>query len=112
MNKLISNLDNLLSDLVVDDVFFKSIKEFNYTWAYKNEEHMKENHMANCKFCGRPVRSAKVFHSACWELEVEKALQIFCDDYCRWPDECDDIGEMVQQHCRDCVLVRVLNLGL
>lgn len=41
MNKLISNLDNLLSDLVVDDVFFKSIKEFNYTWAYKNEEHMK-----------------------------------------------------------------------
>ena len=31
MNKLISNLDNLLSDLVVDDVFFKSIKEFNYT---------------------------------------------------------------------------------
>ena len=68
--------------------------------------------MANCKFCGRPVRSAKVFHSACWELEAEKALQIFCDDYCRWPDGCDDIGEMVQQHCRDCVLVRALNLGL
>lgn len=68
--------------------------------------------MANCKFCGRPVRPATVFHSTCWELEAEKALQIFCDDYCRWPDWCDDIGEMVQNHCSDCVLVRVLNLGL
>lgn len=68
--------------------------------------------MANCKFCGRPVRSAKVFHAPCWELEAEKALQLFCDDYCRWPEWCDDIGEMVQNHCSDCVLVRVLNLGL
>ena len=41
MNKLVNNLDNLLSDLVVDETFFKSIKEFNYTWAYKNDEHMK-----------------------------------------------------------------------
>ena len=41
MNKLISNLDNLLSDLVVDELFFKSIKEFNYVWAYKNEDHMR-----------------------------------------------------------------------
>ena len=68
--------------------------------------------MANCKFCGRPVRSATVFHAPCWELEAEKALQLFCDDYCRWPEWCDDIGEMVQNHCSDCVLVRVLNLGL
>ena len=23
--------------------------------------------MANCKICGKPVRCANVFHSACWE---------------------------------------------
>lgn len=41
MNQLVNKLDSLLSDLVVDESFFKSIKEFNYTWAYKNEEHMR-----------------------------------------------------------------------
>lgn len=23
--------------------------------------------MANCKICGKPVRSANVFHTGCWE---------------------------------------------
>lgn len=68
--------------------------------------------MANCKFCGRPVRSAKVFHSACWELEAEKALQIFCDDYCRWPRECPDEDSLQDLHCSGCALVRLVNLGL
>ena len=68
--------------------------------------------MANCKFCGRPVRSATVFHAACWELECEKVAQVFCDEYCRWPRECQDEDSLQDLHCSDCALVRLVNLGL
>lgn len=68
--------------------------------------------MANCKICGRPVRSANVFHSTCWETTAEKMAETFCADYCRWPLECADQDSLEELHCSDCALVRVLNLGL
>ena len=68
--------------------------------------------MANCKICGKPVRCANVFHSACWETAAGKAIQTFCDDYCRWPRECTNETELEEQHCDSCALVKVLNLGL
>lgn len=68
--------------------------------------------MANRKICGRPVRSANVFHSACWESAVKKMAETFCDDYCRWPRECTDQDSLDELHCSDCALIRVLNLGL
>lgn len=68
--------------------------------------------MANCKICGKPVQCANVFHSACWETAAGKVIQVFCDDYCRWPRECSDEAELEEQHCDSCALVKVLNLGL
>lgn len=68
--------------------------------------------MANCKICGKPVRCANVFHSACWETAAGKTIQTFCDDYCRWPRECANETELEEQHCDSCALVKVLNLGL
>lgn len=68
--------------------------------------------MANCKFCGRPVRSAKVFNSTCWELECEKVAHVFCDEYCRWPRECTDEDILQALHCSGCALVQLVNLGL
>ena len=47
--------------------------------------------MPNCKFCDKPVKAANVFHSACWETQVEKVAEDFCDN---------------------CALIKVLNLGL
>lgn len=44
--------------------------------------------MAKCKICGKAVVTAHVFHRECWQEEVEKLAQVFCDDYCRWPCEC------------------------
>lgn len=67
--------------------------------------------MANCKICGKPVRRAKVFHSACWETEAGKVAEKFCDEYCRFPRE-ELTEEEFQRHCDDCALVRLLNLGL
>lgn len=67
--------------------------------------------MPNCKICGRPVRCATVTHAACWENEVSKMAEIFCDEYCRYPRECQD-DESLAEHCDNCALVRVLNLGL
>jgi len=68
--------------------------------------------MANCKFCGKPVRCAVVYHASCWENEAAKAAGIFCDQYCRWPYECSDEDELEEKHCNDCQLIKLLNLGL
>ena len=68
--------------------------------------------MPNCKFCGTPVKAANVFHSACWEKQVDKMAEDFCDNYCKWPGECKDEDELNEKHCDNCALIRVLNLGL
>ena len=67
--------------------------------------------MPNCKFCGKPVRCAPAFHAACWEKEADKMAQIFCDNYCRWPEACTD-QDALDAHCDDCALIRLLNFGL
>lgn len=68
--------------------------------------------MANCKFCGEPVKTAKVFHSACWETQANKVAEYFCDEYCRFQQEIEDKDSLQELHCSDCVLIRLLNLGL
>lgn len=37
--------------------------------------------MAKCKFCGQGVRTAPVFHPACWEQRANKVMEEFCDEY-------------------------------
>ena len=66
--------------------------------------------MANCKICGKPVVAANVFHSACWENEASKVAEEFCDNYCRFPFECeqDDLDEK----CDNCPIAKLLNLGV
>ena len=69
--------------------------------------------MPNCKFCKKPVQCATVFHAACWEREAEKIAEIFCDNFCRWPDICGSEEELQEQHCeKDCPMPRLLNIGL
>lgn len=68
--------------------------------------------MPNCKICAHPVRAGNVFHSSCWEKAVHSMAEKFCDDYCRWPRECNDEDSLAELHCSDCPLIRVLNLGL
>ena len=67
--------------------------------------------MAQFKFCAQPVRTATVFHSACWNNAANKVAEPFCDNYCRFPRECTD-QDSLEQHCDTCDLVRLLNLGL
>lgn len=68
--------------------------------------------MANCKFCGKPVRCVSVHHAACWETAASKVAEQFCDDYCRWPRECQNEEELQEQHCDNCVMIQLLNLGV
>lgn len=68
--------------------------------------------MPNCKFCGKPVISARVMHAYCWEQKVMELTETVCDSYCRWPLECRSSEELEENHCNDCVLIRALNLGL
>lgn len=67
--------------------------------------------MPNCKFCGKPVTCANIFHSSCWETAAKRMAGMFCDEYCRFPREGLTEDEF-QRHCDGCALVRLLNLGL
>ena len=66
--------------------------------------------MPNCKHCGQPVKTAKVFHPACWETAARKAAEEFCDEYCRWTRECED-QDSLELHCEVCPMARLLGLG-
>lgn len=68
--------------------------------------------MANCKFCGQPVKSATVFHPACWQAQAEQVAAEFCDHYCRFPREALDEEILQKAHCDGCPMARVLKLGL
>lgn len=68
--------------------------------------------MAKCKLCGKPVAVSSVFHSDCWKAETEKLAETFCDEYCHWPYVCKNETELDDEHCSNCALIRVLNLGL
>ena len=68
--------------------------------------------MATCKCCGKETSYPVVFHPACWETAFEKALGTFCEGYCRWPLECKDEEKLFEEHCADCGMVHMMNLGL
>ncbi len=61
-----------------------------------------------CKRCKKEVRFPVAFHPACWETEVGNIIQKFCDDYCRFPRECENQDEL-EEHCDKCVFINLLN---
>lgn len=67
--------------------------------------------MAKCKFCGKPVKSAPVFHPACWEKRVITVMETFCDEYCRWPHEAKNQRDLIELHCSECVAAELLRMG-
>ena len=81
------------------------------TWAY-HVRREKKRLMPNCKFCGKPVISARVMHAHCWEMKVMELMETVCDSYCRWPLECKSSEELEEKHCDACALIQALNLGL
>jgi len=42
-----------------------------------------------CKCCGKPIRFPVAYHTACYEVAVEKVAERFCRENCRFPRECD-----------------------
>lgn len=84
--------------------------------------------MPNCKICGTPVTAANVFHSACWEKQVEKMpltrgdrIRSMSDEelaayiveltdgvYCLHLEACyEDLhgdGEFPEERCRACAV--------
>ena len=66
--------------------------------------------MAKCKFCGQGVRTAPVFHPACWEQRANKVMEEFCDEYCRFPREIEDHDDLIE-HCSECVVAELLRMG-
>lgn len=64
--------------------------------------------MPNCKICGQPVRTAKVFHTACWETAANEAAEQFCDEYCRFNRMGMNEVELTERHCDSCALIEVV----
>lgn len=67
--------------------------------------------MAKCKFCGQGVRTAPVFHPACWEQRANKVMEAFCDEYCRWPNKVKDQRDLIELHCSECIVAELLRMG-
>lgn len=74
-----------------------------------DEEERKRKPMAKCKFCGKPVKSAPVFHAKCMKAKMMEAAQQMCDEYCRFARELD-ADELVEQ-CLICPMVEVVEMG-
>lgn len=67
--------------------------------------------MSNCKFCGKPVKCEKVWHAACAETALNKAMSDFCDHYCRYPHDVHD--EYVLEYiCDTCPVNGLIKLFL
>lgn len=70
--------------------------------------------MAQCKFCGTPVRSASVMHNGCLEKKLLQVAQRICDDYCKYEEAYrydankDDLHEL---HCDGCVVNDLIALA-
>lgn len=67
--------------------------------------------MPNCKFCGTPVRKAKVMHEECLEKKLHQAAQRICDDYCKYNDAFSDKDDLHTLHCDCCVVRDILELA-
>ena len=40
---------------------------------------------------------------------LEEATSQICDEYCRWPWECETDEELIEGHCETCPLVQFLS---
>ena len=67
--------------------------------------------MANCKFCGTPVRKAKVMHEECLEKKLHQAAQRICNEYCKYPEAYRDEADLHEFHCDNCVVNDLMALA-
>ena len=69
--------------------------------------------MPNCKLCGKAVTSARVMHAECWKREARELAEIFwLTDTAAGQPNARTRTNLVNEHCDDCHMIRVLNLGL
>lgn len=45
-----------------------------------------------------------------FETEVNSIVEQICDQYCRFPGECQD-QDALDKHCDNCVLIKLMNIG-
>ena len=65
--------------------------------------------MANCKVCGKSVRSAPIVHERCMKRVIEDVQKDMCDDYCRYTGEGFD-KDALEEMCSSCPMNRLHQL--
>ena len=65
--------------------------------------------MPKCKICGVDVTAGVVVHRECWVGKGEELAEIFCDNYCKWP-QIEPTEDALNEHCNRCGLVKLFNL--
>lgn len=68
--------------------------------------------MPNCKFCGKPVKTANLHHTACWETAADQIAEEFCEGYCKWREICGEDQDALDEYCASCLMGKLANLGL
>ena len=63
-----------------------------------------------CARCGKEVRHPIAWHTTCWEVTVDSMAERFCNEYCKFPNECETQEEL-DEHCDNCELIKLANLN-
>ena len=67
--------------------------------------------MARCLICGLPVVCGQVVHSVCMDKHTHDLRVCICDEYCRYPHEITDEQSLLELHCTECKVMRMIGAG-
>ncbi len=62
-----------------------------------------------CARCGKPIIHPVAWHITCWDLVVDSIARRFCEEYCKFPDECKTQEEL-DEHCDNCEFTKLAKL--
>lgn len=67
--------------------------------------------MARCLICGQPMVCGQAVHTGCMEQRMHKLRECICDEYCRYPHEITDEQSLLELHCSECKVMRMIGAG-
>ena len=68
------------------------------------------NMMSKCATCKSKTDKPIVWCEKCWTEAVTKFAEDFCDNYCKYPIQCDS-QEGLDKFCANCGLIKLMNIN-
>ena len=100
-----------MDEYIKREAAIKAIEKADYTLIANDADDCKADYLREIIESVPAADVAPVFHTECWEKETQAFAEEFCDKYCKFRDICTSEEELEKQ-CEECLLVRLLNLGV